>query len=676
MDLTTDPHERPAPEPAERISTERSWRRNLAFGIHYDFHAEPTDGDIGRGLASDDLVEMWREVGPDWVQCDTKGHVGYASYPSRIGPRPEVLPGDPLRLYRDATNRLGLPLVSHYCSLLDKNAGSRPEWSRVDDTGRATGQACCVNSRYRDELVIPQLLEVVDDYDIDGVWIDGDTWAVSPCYCERCQALYKEATGEGTIPRSERDPGWSTWLAFHRQCHERHVAAIADAVHRRKPGCLVTFNWAYSLLQPDELKLPVDTLSGDLAHVHTLDWQECEVRFLDRRGLPWDLQQWTFTRWGSGQDYEMRSVEHLCQAGAMTLASGGAACFYVVPLRTGKPVRWQNEVMREVAAFCRHRAPHCIGTESIPQVAVLHSAASHYAASESFGATPEVGLYTSFEKTANIKGAILGMLDLHCHVDVVTDRMLQERGRAYGLVVVPEPRALPDSTRSALTDYVEAGGRLLLTGCEVTDFLPHLTGLRGGAGEVAGVRWVDVGGRTTGLPGPWREADPVSAEAVLYQLHNQEIESAESAGPRFPAVSLNYVGQGRVVTVPGPLFSSFYSNRLQWRRQVLRLACEALSPDLDVELTGPSSVHLTYRRRGHTRMINLLNTGASPSLGQRKHDVEQVPETGPLTLRVRLESEPSAVRLEPDGRCSWDWNGGFLEVAVPSLHIHSIVVID
>ena len=49
----------------------------------------------------------------------------------------------------------------------------------------------CPRSRYADELMIPQLLELIDRYGVDGFWIDGDLWAMEPCYCDRCREAFR-----------------------------------------------------------------------------------------------------------------------------------------------------------------------------------------------------------------------------------------------------------------------------------------------------------------------------------------------------------------------------------------------------------------------------------------------------------------------------------------------------
>ena len=109
----------------------------------------------------------------------------------------------------------------------------------------------CLTSPYLEELMLPQLREIIDEYDVDGIWIDADVWLAAPCYCERCQRTYREEVGSAPIPRATEDDGWDEWLGFHRRLYEQHVRSVATVVHDRKPNCALTINWAYTLLQPE-----------------------------------------------------------------------------------------------------------------------------------------------------------------------------------------------------------------------------------------------------------------------------------------------------------------------------------------------------------------------------------------------------------------------------------------
>ena len=56
--------------------------------------------------------------------------------------------------------------------------------------------------------------------------------------------------------------------------------------------------------------------------------------------------------------------------------------------------------------------------------------------------------------------------------------------------------------------------------------------------------------------------------------------------------------------------------------------------------------------------------------------VERVPEIGPLTVKLECPAKPKRLRLQPENRePEWRWQKGMLTVGVPSLHIHTAVVV-
>jgi len=184
------------------------------FGFHSDLHVDPDDHEIGARCDEKDLVSLLRLVEADFAQTDCKGHPGYTSWFSRT-PGASVAPGiikEPLKEWRAATQKLGLPLHCHYSGIYDKAAGIKhPDWCIRDKSGNlvnspgwygpeGAGDKMCPRSPYVDELMIPQLIEVIDKFQVDGFWIDGDIWAMDMCYCDRCRQAFKEKTGIAEPP--------------------------------------------------------------------------------------------------------------------------------------------------------------------------------------------------------------------------------------------------------------------------------------------------------------------------------------------------------------------------------------------------------------------------------------------------------------------------------------------
>lgn len=151
---------------------------------------------------------MLDTVQPDFVQCDSKGHPGMTSFETAVGTRAPGFARDNLKIWRDVTARAGIPLFLHYSGVFDMAAVRvHPEWAIVDAEGQVSRDYTSLRGGYSDGLLIPQLSEVIDRYDVDGVWIDGEAWAVNPDYSPAFLAAFRRDTGCQTVPKSPDDPG-------------------------------------------------------------------------------------------------------------------------------------------------------------------------------------------------------------------------------------------------------------------------------------------------------------------------------------------------------------------------------------------------------------------------------------------------------------------------------------
>ena len=195
------------------------------------------------------------------------------------------------------------------------------------DMSAPTGDRMCPRSGYVDELMIPQLLEMIDRCGIDGFWIDGDLWGAEPCYCQRCRAAFREKTGIAEPPKGPGEPNWAAWWNFTRESFEEYVTRYCNAVHRHKPGVLVCSNWLQTFRHPGEPKVPTDWISGDNTAVWGLDSSRCEARFISTRGKPWDIMLWDFYASHGltepSSPWVTKPVQMLQQEAAVVVALGG-----------------------------------------------------------------------------------------------------------------------------------------------------------------------------------------------------------------------------------------------------------------------------------------------------------------------------------------------------------------
>lgn len=165
----------------QAVGSDSNWHQDAFFGIHNDLHATAFDTELGRELTPQLLRERLLRTRPDWIQTDCKGHPGYTSWPTRVGSTSPGVVKDALRIYRDVTRELGIKLGVHYSGLFDMRAIElHPEWGRIDASGRGDKKVTCRLHGYDKQLMIPQMMEIIDKYDVDGFWTVGSVLTVAP----------------------------------------------------------------------------------------------------------------------------------------------------------------------------------------------------------------------------------------------------------------------------------------------------------------------------------------------------------------------------------------------------------------------------------------------------------------------------------------------------------------
>lgn len=657
------------------------------FGLHYDLHAGAKDTELGTRCSPRELVPVLKTMGVDFVQTDCKGHPGMTSWFSQV-PDATVSPGvvkDALAQWRKATRQLKLPLHCHYSGIWDKAAGAKhPDWCVVKADGKTAGapfggsetespgEIMCPRGPYLEKLMIPQLLELIDRYQVDGFWIDGDMWGVSPCYCPACKAAFREQTGLEEPPVKPEDPNWHLWWNFTRESFEAYVTRYCHAVHAHKPGVLVCSNWLQTFKHPGEPKVPTDWISGDNAWVWGLDGSRCEARFLSTRGKPWDIMLWNFyCSHGMGKPdspWTAKPVEMLQQEAAVLLAFGGNVQVYENPgVRTGQLIPWRARRMKAMGRFVKQRRAVCQGTESIPQIAVLHSE-TH------LRRNPTGANLMWSTDAAPVQGAVFSLLECAYGVDILDEWALMPRVDQFPVIVVPEQVDLADEMVSVLKGYVQRGGRLLVTGARMADrFGADFLGIQ--SGEVEKEKAYHLPAADGSVPvwsKEWLRVKPTTARGLgrlgtTALLDERLLEN--------PAFTVNRVGKGQVAFVGCDLFRNFAHNRYPLCRSFVGEMVEHLVKGrLDIRVQAPVCVDVALRRREGEIQVHFVNRSSGIPNQPNNGAIDEIPAVGPMRIRVKMDQKPRSVRvaLEKAG-LKHRFSGGWLTVEVDRVRIHDVV---
>jgi hypothetical protein len=659
----------------------RWWSEDVAFGLHYDLHAGPKDTDIGTHVKLEELAPDLGLMAPQWIQTDCKGVTGMTSWPSKT-PGATTSPGvkgDALRGWVQAAHKLGVPIHGHYCGLWDQAAWDKnPSWRVVPNpnTPDAAPGRICPRSEYADKLMIPQLIEAVESYGVNGFWVDGEIACYVFCYCPRCKDAFRQLTNINEPPIDVTDTNWLKWVAFQRSTLEEFVTHYVEAVHAHNPNVLICDNYMYTVRHPGEPVVPTDWLSGDVWQ--DLDEIRCEARFMATRGRSWDIMSWAFDKSAVAKrddpeiPYDIKSVARLEQEAAIALALGGHYQIYeTTNLRDGRLVPWRMERLGKVGDFFKERQEICVDSEPIRQVAVLHS--EYHLRSQ-----PVPDLFWGYD-LHGIRGALFSLLEESLSADLVDEWALKPVLSQYPLVVAPEQDNMSKTMVQNLKDYVVQGGRLLVTGAAAyARFGAEFLGVS--SQEVLGPEtfYIRAGDGSAPIFSPsWRSLQPTTA-AAFSSVGRTPLVNAELMP--FPPVTVNQVGSGKVAYVPFELFHFYSRTRYPLVRVFVGAVVRALNAVFPITVQAPPSVDVVQRHKGNAVLIHLLNR--NEGMLSSANPQGEPPPAGPIVVTAELPTKPSEVKvLYEQGKAQWtitdntDTKGVTVKVIIPQISIHATVVI-
>jgi hypothetical protein len=638
-------------------------RAESFFGLHFDFHAQTNNPEIGRSTTPEMIERIIAQARPDYIQIDCKGHPGISSYPTQAGhPAPRIV-GDPLRVWREVTGRHGVALYTHYSGVWDAEAiGQHPEWAAVNADGTTNRQATSCFGPYADRLLIPQLRELAGDYGVDGAWIDGDCWAAKPDYGPAALKAFRDATGLQKIPRKAAEPHWFEFLQFQREAYRRYLRHYVTEVKRTNPDVQLCSNWAFSDHMPEEVCAAVDWISGDLTPADSVNAARFSSRYLARQGKPWDLMSWSGVKGGQRQGGSNKKVAvQLEREAAVILAQGGGFESYYRQERDGSVSATHLPVIAEVARFCRARQPFCQGTAPVPQIAFLYSTASHYREIN--------GLFD--RDLSRLSGTLQALVESQQTVDVVGEHTLSARMAEYPLIVVGECDYLEPAFKRQLVRYVENGGNLLLVGPQAASLFASELGVSLKAAQDA-PRYLAFGDTLVQTRDQSRTAKLESRAQAIGRLHAANHANSHAQ----PAASITLLGKGKIAATYFSFSRGYLDNRSPQMRAFLNDLTRQLFPRPMVEVKGSTDVDVSVNRLHGKLAINLVNT-SGPHWDKDKPLIDSIEPIGSLEVAVRATPKPAKAILQPQGQpLAFEYRDGVARLTVPRLEIHSIIVVE
>lgn len=641
----------------------RKRREDSFFGMHFDFHANKEQRGIGDNCEPHVIERLLQEVKPDYVQCDTKGHNGVTSYPTKVGyPAPEMT-GDILRMWRDVTARYDVALYAHHSGVWDDYAiAHNPDWAAVNADGVPDKSKTSVFGPYTDKLLIPQLIEMAVDYGLDGVWIDGDCWAVVVDYCEYAKTAYRQKYNED--PPMPDDENYKEYLKFNRQGFRDYLDRYVTEVHKAAPDFQIASNWMYTSMVPEQPTANVDFISGDYSPNNSINTSRYEGRCMQNQGKPWDLMAWGFST--PNAVHCVKEYEQLCQEAASVIMLGGGFQFYNRQL-VGTVQEWAIPMWAEIAKFCRAREEICFKAEPVPQIGMILSEKAFY--------KNKKDLFTGNGNSYmdDMKGLLFAILDNQYSVEILmTHQMYTYKPLDnYGLIILPDMETIESDLREQLLDYVNGGGSLLITGYHTTQlFLPYLD--------------VDIiGGSENNSPIYVCHNNRFAPIKTMYNIVTPN-ENASSygafyfndsyAGQTMIASTVTNYGDGKIA---GIYFNAgMYQNgkTVAVRDFIGDVIGHIFTPT--VRVSGSKQIEISLMKKDGKLCVNLLNTSGVHS-DQHYGNFDIVNKLYDIEVEISYPNQPTAVILEPESiPADYVYEDGKIKLTLDSLHIHTVITIE
>ena len=644
-------------------------KRSESFvGLHFDFHAGDDCTHVGKTVTLSMLQKMLDRTKPDYMQCDCKGHPGFASYPTKVGtPSPGFIK-DQLQLWRQATAEAGVSLYMHYSGVIDQQAVKQhPHWAscQADGTPHDNGSTS-VFGPYVDALLIPMFRELVDDYQVDGVWIDGECWGLKMDYSPHALKAWKQATGKEQMPQSPDDPDWLDYQAFQRQGFRDYVAHYISQMRKTHPDFEIASNWAYSGHMPEKATLDVDFISGDVTPTNGFNRACLEARIMQGQPRPWDLMAWGFNgRWAQ-KDSSPKSAVQLSQEAAAVLAMGGGFQVYYKQKRDGSIFEWEMGIAAKVIEFCRERQAVCHRATPVPQVGLILSSESYYRQPDSLFC-PWGGFYDPME------GHLRNILDNQYAVQTPMPWELEEDIDRFKLLVFGEWLHLSDQFKARLLEYVRQGGNLLIVG---PDSVKHFARELGVTGKRIDGCTVYVQSKA-GVMGNFQTPIFEVIDSQDAQVSHWFYPRCEPLDAMTPACTIRQLGKGKIAAIHMDIGKRYTTARTAVARDLMGDMLRALFPDPIVQVTGSHHVDVAVNQQGDDLMINLINAFGSHA-DQNCYTYDELPAIGPLQIKVQLDKSPSKVIRQPAGHLitETDFEQGVLSFCIERVDLHEIIQIQ
>jgi len=662
--------------------------------IHLDFHYSPHIEGIAKGFNAESFAKTLVDANVEAITLFASCHHGWSYYDTKIGKRHPHLEFDLLRAQYLACLSVRVKVQIYLTAGVNNEEWeSHPEWReiradgtypRIKDVFSPGFKKLCLNSGYVD-LLCEQIAEVATLFPkAEGVFLD--IINQGSCCCETCLSEMKKLRIDASDDAQRKD--------FSRHALTQYYKKTFKALRKINPKMGIFHNSGHLKRgNRNDLKyfthLELESLpTGGWGYDH-FPMSACYARNLDMSfsGMTGKFH----TTWG-----EMGGFKHpnaLLYECASMLAFGARCCIGDHPQPDANLDKSTYDTIGQVYHDVKKKEEWCKNSKHIADIAVLSI--------EAF--CPQV----SGRENAADTGATRVLLEEHFLFDIIDQGIDFTK---YKMLILPDNIIIDDLLKSKLDQYINQGGKLLLTGNSGIDS--------------DGKFIFDVGAVCRGksdfeldyiLPNPDLRADFVSAPTVMYKpAQRVEVTDGKSMGdiyvPWFNRTWEHFSGhqhspakseasgyacgvrKNSIIYLAHPVFSIYYQiGAVACRQYIAKALRSLLNVDESVRSNLPSTARLTLTEQMqekryvlHVLYANTIKRGADMRLAggtvTQNTEIEIIEELNPLInieIHLTLPRCVKKVSLEPQGKeiSFLNINGGCL-IKLEEFRCHQMIALS
>ncbi|WP_256760979.1 family 10 glycosylhydrolase [Cohnella sp. WQ 127256] len=667
-----------------------NWIRENIRQVHIDFHMPEFPRESITNFNAQEFVSEFVRAKVNVIGVFTKCHFGNAFYDNTVGHKHSGLKEDFFGEVLTEAKKHDIKVIAYYSLGTDAHAVlHNPDWYQVDEKGQVRGsegtvwELPCINSPYREELVIPQVKEITEKYEMDGYLFDIPYIHNHYCFCSYCKKKFQEEYGQALTPEL-LETNRELVIGFGIDSAARCMKEIYDVIKKIRPEVLVNCNGAWRMGEPASVNATSDyglwesqpSATGSFLghsirarHIRTLDVpvQIMTVRFTEGWGLM------------SCKTSEQLKFEFSC-----IMANGGIINIGDQVMPDGSLQSGVYDIIGEAFSFVEEREAFCIGAKSVRHTALIADNSSNW--------------YHDKDDSATF-GAAKMLIEGHHQFDIYYNDEFPDL-TGYKVVVLPENVKLSAQSIDRLDIFVREGGLLLAEGAatysrEAKDFkLAEILGLNYLERTPYPFAyfteneelWNGIAKIPQLVEGEFIKTIPTTAEALSY-IHWPLTVPAVNRAFRHPmppagivsdfhGISVNRHGKGIALYVAAPVFRTYWNNNHFWVRRMITNLLNKFDTDKYFEVEAPVHVEANLMEKDgkkYLHLINFQNIHAGEKSSSFYDPIENITPVHNIEVHINDKQIQSVITRPDNEQLVIESTDKGIRFTVPKVHIHTII---